>query len=75
MFNVLRQMNYTYILCSLHSLHDGQLVEHSLHSFISKKHTHTHIWRAKCASPLLVCVPEHYVALRTASDLAPAFSI
>jgi hypothetical protein len=33
-----------------------------------KKKTHTHIWTAKCASPLLVCVPEHDVALRTASD-------
>jgi hypothetical protein len=66
-FNVLRQMNYTYILCRLHSLHDGQLVERSLHSFASVK---KHILTAKCASPLLVCVPEHDVALRTASDLA-----
>jgi len=38
-------MKYTRILCSLHSLHDGQLVEDSLHYFISltnKKNTHTH---------------------------------
>ena len=37
MFNMLHQTNYTYILCRLQSLHDGQLVEHSLHSLISGK--------------------------------------
>ena len=67
MFNMLRQMNYTYILCKLHSLHDGQLVEHNLHSSISGKKS---ILTAKRASPLLVCVSNHDVTLRTASDLA-----
>jgi len=53
-------MKYTRILCSLHSLHDGQLVEDSLHNFISltnkqKKNTHTHLDSEVCIATLGLC--------------------